>query len=202
MSGLTFNEAEHRYFYGEMELPSVTTALSVITDFSMIQPQVLERARVRGVAAHRATELDDLGTLDESSLSPVLIPYLDAWRLFRLQTGFIPENIEERVFSLNHLYAGTLDRIGISNMGASIFNDRQRILIDIKARSVMTDDTGPQLAAYAQAWLDMTGEDLMDHRYSVQLKPDGKYKLHHYQNVSDLGAFFGCLAVYNWRNLT
>ena len=197
MSELTFNEAEHRYFYGEMELPSVTTALSVITDFSMVQPQVLERARVRGVAAHRATELDDLGTLDESSLSPVLVPYLDAWRLFRLQTGFIPDNIEERVFSLKHLYAGTLDRVGTLEKRFA-----KRVLIDIKARAVMTDDTGPQLAAYAQAWLDMTGEDLMDHRYSVQLKPDGKYKLHHYQNVSDLGAFLGCLAVFNWRNLT
>ena len=192
---LTFNEADHKYYLNGIPVPSVTQALSVIVDFSMVRPEVLENARIRGQAVHLATELDDQGTLDESSLAPVLVPYLDAWRLFRQQTGFVPENIEERVYNSKHLYAGTLDRIGTLEKRFA-----KRVLIDIKARAVMTDDIGPQLDAYARAWEEMTGEDLRDHRYSVQLKPDGKYKLHHYTNPHDFGAFLGCLSIFNWRN--
>lgn len=188
---LRFVEETHQYFYGKRELPSVTTVLSEIVDFSMVKDEILENARVRGVAVHRATELDDTGDLDEASVHPIIRPYLEGWRKFKAQCHFKSQYIEERVLSKQGWYAGTLDRIGIFGGGPA--------LVDLKARSSMTPEIGPQLAGYAFAWKEMTGEDLYNRRYSVQLKPDGTYRLHHYDNDRDLDAFLACLTLYNWR---
>jgi len=42
----------------------------------------------------------------------VIFPYLEAWRKFRKESGFVPEQIEPPMMSTAYKYAGTPDRIG------------------------------------------------------------------------------------------
>jgi hypothetical protein len=69
-------------------------------------------SRDRGSMIHLATHYDDMGELDEETLDPVIRPYLEAWRKFRKESGFVPEVIEVPMMSINYRYAGTPDRIG------------------------------------------------------------------------------------------
>jgi hypothetical protein len=68
--------------------------------------------RDRGSMIHLATAYDDAGELDEENLDPVILPYLKAWRRFRKESGFVPEQIEPPMMSTVYRYAGTPDRIG------------------------------------------------------------------------------------------
>lgn len=69
-------------------------------------------SRDRGSMIHLATAYDDQGELDEETLDPVILPYLEAWRRFRKESGFVPEKIEPSMMSTAYRYAGTPDRIG------------------------------------------------------------------------------------------
>ena len=190
-SELIFIEKTHQYYLGGTELSSVTTILNQLNDFGRIPPDVLERKRQIGTAVHKAAELDDAGNLDPDSIDPAVAPYLEGWRKFRRESGFVPEYSEQRVYSTAYQYAGTLDRIGILN--------NELILLDIKARATDTPETALQTAAYAKAWEEMTGANLMHRRYSVRLTQDGNYRLVPHAGLTDFTVFLSCLTLYHWR---
>lgn len=178
---------DHKYVVAGRELPGVTTVLSAvgIIDYSMIPERIREQALERGSYVHEATAMDDRGELDYDSLDPRLVPYLDAYRAFRDESGFVPEIIEEPVASESMGYAGTPDRLG--KLG------RQKIILDIKTGSV-PDWAGLQLAAYKQ----LCGG--APHRYVVCLTAEGRYSLSTpYTDTSDIRVFMGALSVYNWQ---
>jgi len=90
--------------------PSVTTILKAE---GFIDTRFYDDwSRDRGSMIHLATAYDDAGELDEENLDPVILPYLAAWRRFRKESGFIPEQIEPPMMSNTYRYAGTPDRIG------------------------------------------------------------------------------------------
>jgi hypothetical protein len=90
--------------------PSVTTILKAEGFINTAYYD--DWSRDRGSMIHLATAYDDQGELDEETLDPVIIPYLEAWRRFRKESGFIPEQIEPPMMSTVYRYAGTPDRIG------------------------------------------------------------------------------------------
>lgn len=90
--------------------PSVTTILKAEGFINTAYYD--DWSRDRGSMIHLATAYDDQGELDEETLDPVIIPYLDAWRKFRKESGFAPEKIEPPLMSTVYRYAGTPDRIG------------------------------------------------------------------------------------------
>jgi len=90
--------------------PSVTTILKAEGFINTAYYD--DWSRDRGSMIHLATAYDDQGELDEETLDPVIIPYLEAWRRFRKESGFIPEQIEPPMMSTAYKYAGTPDRIG------------------------------------------------------------------------------------------
>lgn len=69
-------------------------------------------SRERGEFVHKARHLDDMGELDEESVDPEIAPYLEAWRRFRRESGFIIEQSEVPMMSKTLKYAGTPDVIG------------------------------------------------------------------------------------------
>jgi hypothetical protein len=69
-------------------------------------------SRDRGSMVHLATHYDDIGELDEESLDPVIVPYLEAWRKFKRESGFVVEQSEVPMMSTVYKYAGTPDVIG------------------------------------------------------------------------------------------
>lgn len=198
---LIFDPVEHRYYLGSAELPGVTRVLDgLLTDFSMVNPDDLERARILGQDVHKATELDDGGILDEDDLAaslPRVVPYLRGWRKFVREMGFVPQLIEAKSYHPVFKFAGTVDRIGYL-YGAI---DGPPILIDIKRRDQLTPDVGPQTAAYmaiANAWRAKQGEAPIAKRACVRIFEDD-YKFDWLADPGDLSTFMSCLNVFNYK---
>lgn len=183
---LTFDPDAHRYAWCGKPVPNVTSVLSVVGmgEFGYVSEDVLRFARDRGRAVHAATALDDMAELDESSVDPIAVPYLDAWRKFRRETGFTPTAIEQKVYHKIYRYAGTLDREGV-------FGDAD-VLLDIKTGTPQRS-TGPQTAAYLAA---RGGKRA---RYAVFLQQNGKYNLVPHKDRNDLAVFLAALTIYNWK---
>ncbi len=193
-----FNAEKHEYYVDGKSVPGVTQLLGALYDLSGIPNAVLEFARERGSAVHKACELWDLGTLDEDSVDTTVQPYLDAWKKFVFETGFETEYIEQRLSSTNHmLYAGTLDRAG--RMTKLKDNRQQKAVIDIKAVAKVAPVTGVQLAAYENLLLNNNYVSTL--RYAVQLLPNGTYKLHEFYGTQDWGCFVAQYTTYQWRKL-
>ena len=140
---LFFNETEHRYFAGGIELPSVTRVLSSagLFDYNFLSAEHREQCLERGRRVHRATEQDDQAGLDEESLDAEILPYIEAWRKFKRDFQFTPEWIERRVFHPLFRYGGTIDRVGRIRNG-------DQWLVDLKTGQA-PNATRYQTAAYS-----------------------------------------------------
>ena len=189
---LTFDEATHRYFWNGTEVPSVTTVLRPLTDFSMIPADKLEIARQRGVAVHKMVELDAKGDLDEDALPEWLRPVLIKWRLFLAESGFKLFESEHRVFSRRYNYAGTFDLFGELR--------GHYALIDVKRSFFAGPVIGMQTAAYSQAFAESEGDDPSSEvvrasvrRYALRLNEIGPYRLEPYTNKYDFQNFLTAL---------
>jgi hypothetical protein len=178
--GLTFDEEKHEYRLDGRVIPSVTQVLKAA---GMIDDQWFDEwSRERGKAVHKATELDDRGELDESTIDPRIAGYLDAWRRFIFETGWKSNEIEKLVFSRFAWFAGTLDRIG------RFPTDRGLSIVDIKTgtptRAAMDDGIrcGRSMAVY--------------------LRENGTYtKGNEADYQRDVSVFLGALAVTRWKGL-
>lgn len=193
-TGFRYEPEDHSYWLDDRRLPSVTQVLSVLSNGypAAVSAETLDHKRRLGQMVHRACELDDLGTLDESTVDPRIAPYLAAWRRFRADTGFVPTLIEERGYSREHGYGGTLDRVGEIANALSI--------VDIKIVAKLTPVTALQTAGYAQLVLEMRGAEVK-HRYAVQLRGgDAQYRCERYRDDrGDRRVFLSLLQVYVWK---
>lgn len=169
----------------------VTSVIAAIDEgYRYVNDDTMEYARQRGTAVHRACELHDRGTLDEQSLDPVIVPYLNAYKSFLQQTGFRPELIEEQFEHPALVYRGTLDRAG--KLGF------RRTLVDIKVVAAIQVASRVQLSAYAE--LCNRHRILIDERRILQLKPNGSYTLTDpYACGDDFRVFVALLTIKNWR---
>lgn len=183
---LIFDAQSHTYRYNGKVVPGVTSILEPISDFSFVSPEVMAAAQALGTAVHLACELDDLGTLDEDELDPLLLPYLSAWRKFCRDYLCAWTHVEARVHNVAMGYAGTLDRKG-TVLG-------KQTVLDIKTSAALYASVGPQTAAYARALPDGAALD----RAAVRLKPDGTYEFKAYRNPMDWPLFCSLLTVRRW----
>lgn len=186
---LTFDELSHTYKWHGAIVPSVTTIIAPLIDYSMVSPATLERGRLLGSAVHRMTELHDQDDLDEGSLDDLMQKYLEGWKKFRADTGFVPDTIEHRMYHPTHRYCGTSDRTGVIK--------GKKAVIDIKKMLTLGKVIGIQLAAY-QAMHNLEGAGVT-HRYALGLRPDGTYRLEPFINPNDFAVFIALLTVKNWR---
>jgi len=184
---IEFDEAAHTYSVNGQRKPSVTQILKPLVDFSMINPDVLEAKSALGRRVHLATELDDDGSLDESSVGDDVAPYLAGWRQFKEDTGALVLMSEQRVYHPGSNYCGTLDRV-LAFAG----NDW---LIDIKSSTVVHKAVGPQTAAYLEALAP--GRPMR--RGVVQLRPDGTYRLRELESPRDWVTFQACNLIYRFN---
>ena len=181
--------------------PSVTTVLGAnlgwAGSFDRIPPIVLERKRQLGTAVHLVCELDDQGAQFEPESLVDVQPYLDAWRAFKRETGWITVAAEKTVWHPGQRYAGTLDRIGRRGASGSLE------LVDLKTSSPAGAalKVGPQTAAYLAAWLECDpqakGLDFWQvPRASVHLGDDGRYSVVPHDAREDWGDFLAALRLY------
>lgn len=193
--GLEFHPRDHTYTKGGVLVPGVTTVLNILDTYAGIPAGVLEYAARLGTAVHKATELDDLGTLDEATVADEIWPYLLGYRAFRRDfelEQIDPSRVERRVFHAKAWYAGTLDRL--------LVIDGEISVVDIKSTRQLMPSTGPQTAAYLHAWNYRRQVDLKaKRRYALQVTDDGDYNLKEYKDAGDFGLFMACLALHNWK---
>lgn len=168
-------------------VPSVTTILQDVglIDTSWFTPE----SRQRGSYVHRATELYDAGSLDESTVDPIVRPYLDGWIAFCVEVirqvgALVILAREEQVWHPAYGYAGIVDA-DIKGWG----------LVDIK-----TGDPAPwhpmQTAAY---WRALRPFDPNKRRGCVYLRDDGSFKYVRHTSGNDFNEFAACVTVYNLK---
>ncbi len=170
MSGLQFDfdEEKHEYRVDGRILTGVTR---IIADMGLIETRwFTEDGRERGTQVHKTCELFDKGTLDEEALDPRLVSYLDGWKAFLRETGFVPILIEHRGAS-KYGYAGTLDRLGVTGRGKTV-------LLDIKSSLAKSPWIGIQIGFYQQ--LAEEAGHKIDERWSVHLPGDGTFRIEHW----------------------
>ena len=185
---LTFQEEGHLYFWNGKPIPSVTTVLSGLTDYSAIDPAILQIAREKGKAIHKMVELDCLNNLDETTLPEWMRPALERWRQFVSESGFSVIASEQRVHSLAYGYAGTLDLYGEMR--------GHKVIIDIKRSFLAGSVIGFQLAGYKATFAP---EDRNIKRYALRLSEKGLYQLRGYTDKNDFNHFLTCLAFHNLK---
>jgi hypothetical protein len=193
---IVFNKEKHEYTLDGNKLPSVTHILQKtgFYDFDMVKPEIIEAAADFGKCAHKGAELYDLNDLDERALARPLKPYLESWKRFREDTGFIPIEIEKPVYSKKYRYAGTPDRIG--TIGNAI------TVVEIKSTAQIDRVSAIQAIAYLEAYNeDKPLKEKATKRMVVQLCPDGMYRLpkKDFFKPTDFNTFLAALTVYNFH---
>lgn len=176
-------DPEHRYWLGDRELISVTTAL---TEAGLIDTAwFTDAAAERGTYVHQACELVD--ERDLGRVEPACAGYVDAYRRFLVDAKPEWQHTEHQVCDPVAGYAGTLDRLGVMNFAWTI--------LDIK--------TGPpapwhglQLAGYARLVPRMGVRPL---RFDLYLTADGAYRLEPQRTRTDEANFLAALAVAQFR---
>jgi hypothetical protein len=110
-----FDKEGHAYEHEGRRLSSVTGIL--LAEGFIDTTYFTEYGRDKGSFIHLACHYDDIGDLDEDTLDPEIKHYLDAYRRFKTESGFIVERSEPPMMSTKYLYAGTPDKIGVFPSG-------------------------------------------------------------------------------------
>lgn len=196
-----FDPVTHTYKVDGVVWPSVTQLLQEfkIVDYSMVPEDVLEKKRLIGIRVHAATVMLDNGSLDEDDFNwnfPECVPYLNAYRKFRLIENFEATHKEARYFSKKWRFAGTPDESGIhvTKMG------EHQALIDYKCTWAMYASTGPQLSGYEILLNENLGLKIKK-RFGLLLKPTGNYELTEFKDPNDKQDFLACLWLH-WQKRT
>jgi hypothetical protein len=115
MPELQFDEATHTYSLDGRPLDGLT---STIKEAGLIRSNgdQAQWYMQRGKYIHLATELHDRGELDESTLDPQIVPYLESWKRFRGDQGYEPSHTELKLYDPIYLYAGTIDRLPLCDL--------------------------------------------------------------------------------------
>jgi hypothetical protein len=172
---ITFRPDEHEYVLPDGRVvPSVTqilAAVGVSTDFDSLSQvstsmrAAIERKRAIGTALHRDAHAYDDNDLDESTVHPEVKPYLEAYKVFRQNSGVVPLCRERIVYHPQLAYAGTLD-------GIFAAPSKRNVLIDLKCGDPEDAACQFQTAGYQLAWEYQHPDGITIHeRWGVQLIP-------------------------------
>jgi hypothetical protein len=187
-----FIEETHTYkLNNDLIVSSVT---EILTGCGLIDTTWYRKEHAfRGRAVHKSLLYYLQCDLDERTLSPGIVPYLDAFKLFQQHVKLEPklELVEKPMIHPTLLFAGTPDMPCELNGSPA--------LIDFKTCPALPHH-GIQLAAYKILLRDVADFHVRS-RYVLQLKPDGKYKLHEFKDRNDERVWLSCLAIYNWKKL-
>lgn len=176
-----FDEKTHTYTVDGRVVPSVTQVLKSagLVDDRWFNEGARDRGRIVAVAIELHSK-GELGTVPDGYQG-----YVDAWKKFLAETGFVPSSVEQPICHEHYGYAGTPDSIGR-------FRDGALTIVDVK--------TGADASHYA---LQTAGYGLMlcsiPDRCCVFLSADGKYKMRPHKNPRDRDVFLAALKIVHWQ---
>lgn len=189
-SELRFDPEAHRYWLGDMELPSVTKIMQRLGLVNYDAPWYSEEARHRGVVLDACCSLVDQNNLDWGSVPGELYDEVVAYYSWKQRSGFKVSNSQKPRGSLCYYFAGTDDVDGILN-GFPCVIDRKR--------GVAHKATRWQLSGYAQLIAEETGIPAKSiRRIALDKFSSGRVNLLEYDNnESDLRHWLYLVAVHN-----
>lgn len=199
---LTFDPVAHTYTLPDgRQVPSVTQVLKGVgmtTDFDALCAmgdrlrERIEYRRALGVAIHADAHSWDDKELVESSVHPDVVPFLEAWKVFRANSRLTPLTRERRVFHPAQFYAGTLD-------GLFRRPDGRVVLIDLKIGDPEDCGAAFQTAAYHAAWSLENPLGMIHERWAVRITPDNAipYRITPYGDYRDFAKFASVVATYH-----
>ena len=187
---ITFDAERHLYRVDGREVPSVTQCLRAagLIDTTWFT----DLGRWRGSAVHLACQLDDEGDLDEGDLDPRIVPHLAAYRDFKRDYTFIPDEIEQARYNATFGYVGTPDRVGRVMLGTN----ECPAIVDLKVGGSV-----PAYALQLAGYANLLPEPRKHLRLKVWLGP-GRYNVHQYSPATfgaDLNVFLSAVAITQWK---
>lgn len=142
----------------------------------------------RGSMIHLATDLYDKDKLDWATLDERIVPYIEAWKKFRLEMGGKVLASELPVKNKKYNYQGKLDRI----ISKCALYPTGLLLIDIKTTAI-------DIATRLQTMAYMMAQNRKAKRGAVALQSDGNYKVQIFEDdASDKVGWIACLQLNNW----
>lgn len=185
IDGLSFNEEKHEYYYKGKKVPGVTGTINKagLSDYSMVDPVILEKSIEYGNAVHTLTELHDQDNLSIDSVDPLLLPCLDQYMKFLNDYKVEIIEIEKIIFDPILFYAGKLDRVARIMGRLAIY--------DVKTGAKMKSHQ-IQTSAYKEAYIK--DKRVACDRYTLYLKEDS-YKLRINANRNDFQVFKAALVI-------
>ena len=196
IDGGWYNDASHCYRdEAGIVLPSVTGVFDALglSDFSGIDPAVLEWKRQYGTALHRGVELLVAGNLDWDSVDDALIPALTGIEQWLRQVEYQPVAQEEKkIIVLNSMRVG-----GILDLrGSLVFKGRRRpCILDIKTGAKFSPTWIWQIGAYSGGAPKIQGDVYIG--AALQVDREGDVKPHWVDVVKSLREFIILLAAAN-----
>lgn len=205
---LRFEPEGHRYYWNDREIPSVTTVLQEL-EFNSFLARIKEAMRNEnaghvdettafgralevwraaaefGTHVHQAIHLYNEGDLHEPSLSPALVPFVNAYKQFLSDTGFVVRGAEVLVYHNIMKYAGQVDFWGDFR--------KTSWAVDIKS-GVVPITVGPQTAAYQQGLPEKPRK-----RACLQLTAEGRYKWIPLEDPADFSMFVSSLNIFRFK---
>ena len=193
---LRFDPGAHLYYLDEEHSESVTQVLHGLGIIN--SDHYPETARIRGVRTHTATVLFEAPgrgrTFNWESLRPIeeaigeaIAPRVRGWEAFLNRTGWKSRIIERPNYHPIYRYCGTQDRIG------RFPGDAAETVLDIK-----TGGPEPwwkwQTGGYEE--MERAHDGQRRHRLCVELRADGRYKMHRHEGAEDAAEFIDMLATY------
>lgn len=200
---VSFEEKSHIYTVEQRLVISVTSVWKHhgCDIYSLMTARQMDRVAFKreiGKAVHLATAYDDTGRLKESSVADPVRPYLEAWRAFKRDAKIKPVIMEMQLYSKRWRYAGTLDIV--FEMDGFLW------LGDKKITAEMSPLVAIQTAAYRLVVNEMPaehrgslGDRKVKKRCGIQLKPNGTYQLHPYNEESDEAVWLSFLQIASWK---
>ncbi len=107
MPNLTLDD-QHVYRLDGKQIDGLT---STIQEAGLMGNYGSEWHMDRGMKIHLATELWDRRTLDESTVDPQIQGYLESWKQFRKDQGYIPTHIEYPIYHPELIVGTKIDRL-------------------------------------------------------------------------------------------
>ncbi len=181
---------------GEIYL-SVTQQLQIagLVDFSMVKPEDLDFAKLRGKYVHKAINMYLYDDLDVGGLDGSYRCYVEGFVKFKEENGLLSYQSEEIVFNDVLKTAGTFDFIGSINSDLS----SRAYMFEIKTPQTMPLTTPYQVAAYVKLWNSMH-DDKIYGGYGLHLLSTGNYRLYKY-DLLKYGKKFINICHANWGAL-
>ena len=167
MNNMAFilNLEKHEYTLDGEILPSVTQIISPLSNYSRVNPDILERARLYGTAVHEMIRLWLQNKLDEASLDGQLRPALESFQNWYYDGQFAKDIDECGIICEEPRYHSTLRYAGTPDLIIDSI-----VIIDIKTRQCNPFIDSLQLAAYENLHLANDGSKADYKRIVLQLE--------------------------------